>query len=559
MYGSPLEEANQASIERALDERKRREEEERQLVDQMFPPEKEAIFEELIETLPFNVRQRLEHAKAVLAGMEINPSDRPSFVADTIELLDYFSHASMIGSPLLEDEYRFRRHLFSSKSNFRGHVATPPVVDWLGSDAFIYPEVQARVYETYVRTLKIIRTRWRVIRQLVHTFIPESGTNLAAVNSTKEWLRQEAAKELRLQESAEVPQQLAEFPEEIRHQLLRNTFSVELTEGCSVRCMFCAFDAPSGVRNVMSFEDVLWILDRVNKKTFLYYATDPLDYRVNTDGHERSYADVLDAFVILKGNRPFTSTAVPAKGMDVLHRVADRLDRLSLSVMNEQRLIREGMIERTEGGTYLPIDPDLSSRFWHGPFSPWTDFDPKIIRLTQKSEKKKLENEQTIYYSGRQRARPHEEGHANGDSVGDSIACRDGIVLSVKSAKNSVRMMSTKEYPNGIAEAALTPEHLVRGAEEVGRLIQRVENKQEIMIEDLLPYVVVSFAYTMQRDLKTADGARATLDTPKQELALNGEIGFQTFQRREGKVISVSGSCKFDRISGKIQILILEQ
>ena len=129
-----------------------------------------------------------------------------------------------------------------------------------------------------------------------------------------------------------------------------NIGAIELTQGCSIGCYFCGFEAKRGVTGVVAFSALERFLkeyghlfregERINHHLpMLYYATDPLDYQDPKTGH--NYRDVLKLFRETTGKCPPTITAVP-KGKEELwmELLADEeiVLRTSLSVMNRGRL-----------------------------------------------------------------------------------------------------------------------------------------------------------------------------------------------------------------------------
>lgn len=557
MWGSHLERLNDEYLEneskRKLEEQKAREAAERIEIDRAYPSETEKTPEELLEVVPSNIRRQLERAKSVLGGEKIDPADRTAFVADTLELLHRYLFTSWRKTPDQVD-YAFRKNLYGITHSKAGWQIPLGLRSWLGTDAEM-PDVRARVQDVYLDTARSSYATWLATNQVVRAIFPGGGNIHNEVVNLHNRIRDVESEELRSTEAKRAPEFLAAFPEEIQRVILRETFSIELTEGCSVRCTFCAFDAGGGVRDTMPFETALWIMRRVKSRAFLYYATDPLDYRSSSNGRERTYSDILDAFSVLQGTTPFTATAAPIKSMDVLRRVADRIDRVSFSKMNERRLIREGFIERTEGGTYLPTDANLAMRFWTR--SDDTErHSPEIYRLTDRDNEAGASK---VYVSGRQAARSHEDGHADGDAIADSIACRDGVLLSPKNARNSLRMMTTSEYPNGIAEAVLDPARLNNGFDEVRRLSEKIADGSAV-IEQLLPCVVVTFAFSSSRNLKEiGDKAPAGTSRNKKTVSMPETIRFKTFRTSGTDTTSISGTCEFDRVSGKIRAIALEE
>jgi hypothetical protein len=123
--------------------------------------------------------------------------------------------------------------------------------------------------------------------------------------------------------------------------IFSNMGALELTSGCSVGCDFCGLEAKKGVSGTLHWDDIVYIAEKFGKymkkaDTFLYYATDPLDWR----GNGRDYQDVSALFEEKAGYHPFVSTAVP-RGREELALemlLKGKLDRVSVSYMNFGRL-----------------------------------------------------------------------------------------------------------------------------------------------------------------------------------------------------------------------------
>lgn len=287
-------------------------------------------------------------------------------------------------------------------------------------------------------------------------------------------------------ESREAPELLRQFPDVLRQHIENNIAIVELTEGCSVRCTFCAFDAPGEVGASIPFSDIAWLSRRGPVGQFYYYATDPLDYHDTSSGRERTYADVL---ALTAHNFTGTSTAYPRGKKDIMRKIADRVSRVSVSKMNRNRLQTDGFFTITEKGSIIPTDPDLARALLAGDWRPSN----AIYNFTDTARQ---------YVSGRNFVRAHEEGHANGDSVGDSIACRNGVIYGPTKLRNTVRTMTTERYPRGVAEEELLPENLLHGAEKMKGIIARVQSAEhEVSVNELLACGVVCELENVERPL----------------------------------------------------------
>lgn len=215
-------------------------------------------------------------------------------------------------------------------------------------------------------------------------------------------------------ESVSPPPELREFPDNVQTELAKNIFTVELNEGCSVQCTFCAFSAGKTVGKSVPFSDVIWLNRRQSFDQFYYYATDPLDYHDFSSGEERTYVDVMKAMAL---KPPYTSTAYPKGSRDVLRQISHSINRISVSKMNKKRLQEDGFIE-VKDEEIIIVDPDLArTLLMRG--SPGDSIYNFLSKVGL-----------SLYDSGRNRVRPHADGHTQGDLVADSIACKNGIVFS---------------------------------------------------------------------------------------------------------------------------------
>jgi len=302
------------------------------------------------------------------------------------------------------------------------------------------------------------------------------------------------------------PEYMYQFPQPVCDDILRNVAVIELNQGCSVRCNFCAFKAKPNVTDIMPPEEISWIIDRLHKvgsltradtNIFYYYATDPLDYPY--------YKQVLLLHRLLSGSYPFTSTAYPVGREDVFNSVAERITRLSLSHMNIKRLARDGLITRTPGNGFVPNNPDLRETLFFGFLSgsDQGDFSYKqfqemkhrfkhpdhvlmnyLIELYRKSHtfyNLLLPDPKKPWMKLQKSGRYREEGA----DITQSLACRDGVLLTSFEARNMVKLHSTPEYSKGYVEGILRADNLLDGHSLA---------TQATHIEELLPYCIIGNA-----------------------------------------------------------------
>ncbi|MBI2136222.1 hypothetical protein HYU06_04065 [Candidatus Woesearchaeota archaeon] len=102
------------------------------------------------------------------------------------------------------------------------------------------------------------------------------------------------------------------FSEEQLSIIMKNLGAIQLTDGCSVGCHFCGFEAQRGIKVYFPYDQLARLASRFSKELatsqpFLYYASDPFDY--DFDGHD--YVEVHSIFAEQCGYSPSVSTTVP--------------------------------------------------------------------------------------------------------------------------------------------------------------------------------------------------------------------------------------------------------
>ena len=117
---------------------------------------------------------------------------------------------------------------------------------------------------------------------------------------------------LQPQPTRELENVLGQFSDEQLKLIMSNVGAIQLTDGCTLGCSFCGFEALKGVRSYIPpslledlasrFSNELW-----ETGPFLYYASDPFDY----DFEGSNYWDIHQMWTEKVGYSPFISTAVP--------------------------------------------------------------------------------------------------------------------------------------------------------------------------------------------------------------------------------------------------------
>jgi len=143
---------------------------------------------------------------------------------------------------------------------------------------------------------------------------------------------------------------LKHFTERERKNIFNNLGSMQLSFGCNGGCEKCGLDAIAGVRDNLPFALVEQFVERYKDelaiaKPFLYWASDPLDYRSpKPGGGTYTYRDVEELFQTKVGYRPYVSTVIP-KGAEEVVESMRTIDRLSIG-KNKDFLARRGLLDR---------------------------------------------------------------------------------------------------------------------------------------------------------------------------------------------------------------------
>ena len=148
---------------------------------------------------------------------------------------------------------------------------------------------------------------------------------------------------------SQIKYELSRFTQEQRKLVYENLFAIELTEGCSIGCDFCGFEATRGVGNAIPFsvleqisQEIPEVTDRITNPSMhfrptnilhLYDATDPLDYE--QDG--KNYFDAHKLFSS-GGFKVGISTAIPTGKEELAVENIEEIGQISISHMNRERL-----------------------------------------------------------------------------------------------------------------------------------------------------------------------------------------------------------------------------
>lgn len=134
-----------------------------------------------------------------------------------------------------------------------------------------------------------------------------------------------------IKSSNQLEKKLEQFDENQKIKILKNTFAIQLTEGCSTGCKDCGLGAEKGVTDYIPFEFLKTILSNKNFKKskkynlpIFYFASEPFDY--DFDG--KNYLDVHKLYQDKKTHNPDVVTSIP-KGQEerIFNILAKNIDK----------------------------------------------------------------------------------------------------------------------------------------------------------------------------------------------------------------------------------------
>lgn len=344
-----------------------------------------------------------------------------------------------------------------------------------------------------------------------------STRNLAARLYPSDELRAGVLQELRRKQHeviARLPEQLPaalkDFSPGVVEKIVASAATVELNQGCSVGCAFCAYSAERKVRSVMPSAEATWLVRRSNDKAFYYGATDPLDYQDPNDPNF-DYASLMTIAEGATGQLPFTSTAYPHGKAGLVRRLGDRISRWSVSYMNKRRLLADEVFVERAPGVLLPADDEVFASMLFGSVH---DIERKLVRLKGPyASVPSASNFQNSVHpgigmylfndagdageykaAGRQRNIAARRGQ-DVPSAASTIHCVQGTLVTPESVMNTMPLFSTEQSPNGRLDIPLKPEELGAGQQELERLHERLKAGEEIRMADVLRCGIVEWQY----------------------------------------------------------------
>ncbi|VVB59913.1 Uncharacterised protein [uncultured archaeon] len=149
--------------------------------------------------------------------------------------------------------------------------------------------------------------------------------------------------------SNKLEKEINTFSKDQLQVIYQNLYLIELTKGCSRGCDFCLANAPYGVSDIIPKSTVERIAEEYAGVLFssqksmvstrggcleLYHASDPLDYEYSAF----NYFDILEVFTD-RGFSITTSTAIPAGKEELAIQNLEKIDQISISHMNRNRLM----------------------------------------------------------------------------------------------------------------------------------------------------------------------------------------------------------------------------
>lgn len=187
---------------------------------------------------------------------------------------------------------------------------------------------------------------------------------------------------------------LGQFSEQQIRLMMRNMGAIQLTEGCSIGCHFCGFEAKKGVTRYIPFNLIEQLVTKYHNEleesqTFLYYASDPFDY--DFEGHD--YLDIHDLVKKESKYSPFVATSVPrGKEKEIISLLIDGkskgqfdgqrwnnssvIDRISVAPINYKRL----EIAFNEAIPTLDPSKQMKAKYGLKPnATPWPPYSGQIL------------------------------------------------------------------------------------------------------------------------------------------------------------------------------------
>lgn len=295
---------------------------------------------------------------------------------------------------------------------------------------------------------------------------------------------------------SEKPELFRSFSDSDLDLLLEQTNFVELTEGCSIGCDFCAMSVAKGVRRTMDFSILAYAAVKHRRaldgrRVGLYAGSEPFDYR----SEPFDYQDAFELVAHASRNVGSVITAYPKGSRDLFVRMAKSHSIvLSLSHMNVKRLQNDGIIEVQSGG-HEDDDP-VSPVYTYAPgfLEELGDIHPPVVRVLFSPERGSFSTaftNEVIPVRKAGRAFEGDERYEKG------IGCSFGVILTNGGFFNVVQMRTSSVYPDGMFRVKIAEL----------RDMRELDIENATVLSDLLPYgcveAVEAFNLDTQRGYET--------------------------------------------------------
>lgn len=536
------------------------------------------------ENLPQHFTRRLQNAelflqqhKSNLEQPHENACEKLEQLADAEDVLTA-SIAASGNSELMQLEFSVQGGLEALSSTKTGQRIVDRSLKRIGSQLNLNEDAtqDPAVIEAYLIAVKDRIEFLKVSKELCEQY----GITAEALPGILTQINEKKRDRVTGAADHEPPVMLRDFSQSVREKMMSNTFAIELNKGCSVACTFCAFSAGGKVSDAINFQSLLWLMQNTEDGgTFLYYATDPLDYQEESNGVKHTYADVLNAYRSHNDHYPYTSTAIPARSQSIFLGMADKISRFSITEQNLKRLKKDGVFSVSEKGSLIPTHPAVAEAIFFGSMESTMPYQAKAIRETTEgmTDKHKhrisdqfWESTSNIYnFAGgypqytagkkRKMIPIHVEGadehHPQEEIVDGSIACRYGILILPDKVQNSVRVLATNRYPDGVVNVDITQATIESGLTSATNIAEKVsQGSQEIYLDELLPYCIVKKYSVVDDEVVSAgkDGDEDVLYSMTGWKVKNVESTLNFFCYDPVTQKFLDGWCKFDGKRGKI-------
>lgn len=241
--------------------------------------------------------------------------------------------------------------------------------------------------------------------------------------------------------SGQLERKLNEFSDEQRRLILKNTFAVQLTQGCSTGCTDCGFGAKKGVVDYIPFNfleklfsDSSLSFNNPYEHSTLYFASEPFDYYF--DG--KNYVDVHNSLREICSNNAGVITSIPSGKEELIFNLLVKdmsvprynilIDCISLTKFNYPRVKRafENLdYVQKQGGNIFNRSYEIEFPNSHKIKYPKKINFERFLKIIGGSNERLVRN----YYSGK--AKRIKLGEKNKKKLGKEVISDDkGVILT---------------------------------------------------------------------------------------------------------------------------------